>query len=149
MEIKVLEFSQAEEVMAYEKARLSHLSLEEQELAVWDAVWREESLEHYLPQGWSFGAWEEGGQLVGYCLAQPFLFFRGMTQTLWVEHMAFDVSRVGQSLVDVIVGWGRSKHMQKVLFRESDQIKDLKGVWELKKISGNELEVLTTKMVTF
>ena len=147
LEIKVLEPSQIQEILSYERASISHLEPKDQEFTTWDAVWREEALEHYLPQGWSFGGWENG-QLMGYCLTQPLLFFRGMTQSLWVEHLTFDALSVGKELVGTIVGWGRSKHLQKVLFREGDRIENLQDSWKFKKINENSWEISTTKIIT-
>lgn len=147
LEIKVLECFQVNEILNYEKTKLEHLDSQEQTFATWDAVWREEALEYYLSQGWSFGAWGAGGELVGYCLIQPLLFFCGMTQSLWVERMAFEKSRVGRELVEVVVGWGRSKHMQKVLFRQNDKIEALQGKWNLKRVDESHLEIPTTKIV--
>ena len=111
LEVKVLQPSQAQEILIYERAKLP-AELDVPAFATWDAVWREESLEHYLPLGWSFGAWK-GTKLVGYCLTQPLLFFRGMTQSLWVEHVAFDTSCIGVELVGIMIQWGRSKHIPK------------------------------------
>lgn len=146
-ETKVLEISQIEAIQCYEKSKWTHLDSQEQELASWDVIWRRESLEYYLPLGWSFGVWEKG-QLVGYCLTQPLLFFQKMTQSLWVEHIVFDNSDVGAHLVEVMVGWGRSKHIQKVLFYEGDRVKLLKDAWNFKKMDEGGLEVSTTKRQT-
>ncbi len=190
MEIKVLEISQAPAIIDYEqsKLKLKDLSAEDQELLSWDAVWRQEALDHYLPQGWSFGVWEasesglwpsgqpqrghgqtqvqvqgegekvrdheqgqgEGGLggLLGYSLAQPLLFFRGITQSLWVEHMAFETLDVGEELMNIMVGWGRSKHIQKVLFGPGERLDSLRtlGKWKLSESYQGVLEVSTTKM---
>ena len=164
VEMKVLTTNQIPEILNYERARLGleaeleagtesgpegeelnePKELNELNLTAWDAVWRKEALEHYVPLGWSFGAWKDQ-KLSGYLLAQPFLFFRGMTQSLWVEHLNFNNPEVGSQLVDLIVGWGRSKHMQKVIFSKELPIEKLSGAWPLKKMTGGEQEIFTTK----
>ena len=50
----------------------------ERRLYSWKAPWREESLNHYLPLGWSFVA-RQTRTCVGFYLAQPLLFFQGQT----------------------------------------------------------------------
>lgn len=144
LEVKVLESSQIDEILKYERGKLLHLTPHEQEFTSWNAVWRKESLEHYLPLGWSFGLWAEGA-FSGYGLVQPLLFFRGATQSLWVEHIAFDTIAVGTELVSTILGWARTQHLQKVLFSEGSQVRSLKGPWSLEEGASGELEVLTTK----
>lgn len=145
LEVKVLELHQVDEILEYEKAKLLHLSPQEQEFNHWIAVWRKESLEHYLPLGWSFGLWEEEGHLLGYILVQSLLFFRGITQSLWVEHISFDREDVGLELVNTILGWARTQHLQKVLFAQRVQLEPLKGAWLLEKTKTGEVEILTTK----
>lgn len=117
IEFFVLEKTHLDEVIQFEKGRLELLEPDPiaRELKGWDAKWRMESLEHFLPIGWSFGARNLDGQLLGYFLAQPFLFFRGMTQTLWVEHLSYLSPDIGMGLVDLAYRWGRDKHMQKVV----------------------------------
>lgn len=84
------------------------------ELASWSAPWRQESLEHYLKLGWSFGAWE-GAQLVGFSLAQPFLFFQGLTQSLWLEAIVAKSDEVAEHLLEVCYRWSRDKHLQQLV----------------------------------
>lgn len=86
----------------------------EREMKSWDARWRPEALSHYLPQGWSFGAFREQ-KIQGYFLGQPYLFHRGLTQTLWIEHLAFTSIEVGVQLLEVAHKWAKDKHLQAVL----------------------------------
>ena len=81
----------------------------------WTAPWRSESLDYYLRTGWCFGAWQ-GDVLVGYFLAQPLLFVREMTQTLWVECVRGRTPEITQALGDLAHRYGRDKHLQVVLF---------------------------------
>ena len=89
--------------------------------ASWQARWRRESLDHYLKLGWSFIA-RRNNQAVGFFLGQPFLFFRGQTQTLWVEHVEAAHPDVFFALIDVAIQIAREKHLQRVLFDESEFI---------------------------
>ena len=88
----------------------------EMEFEQWQALWRPESLKHYLALGWCFGYRDQQGKWLGYFLAQPLLFFRGMTQTLWVEHSRARNSEAGRQLVDLAIRVGKDKRMQKVVF---------------------------------
>src|SRR5690606_30709973 len=89
------------------------------QMKTWDARWRPESLDHYLQLGWSFGVLEDN-QLKAYVLAQPFLFFRSFTQTLWVEWIAAVSSNHAARAIEVAYRWTRDKHFQ-TLVLESNQ----------------------------
>lgn len=103
----------------------------ERQFASWTAKWRRESLEHYLKLGWSFIVREGShtGPTRGFFLGQPLLFFRGQTQSLWVEHLDGETPEAIASLVDVAVRVGREKHLQRVLFAEADKHKDYLKAW--------------------
>lgn len=92
MEIKTLILANLEMILSFEQELLEKINLDpmKKKLLSWKASWREESLEHYLPTGWCFGFFNPDNpkQLLGYYLAQPILFYRGLTQNLWVEHIA-------------------------------------------------------------
>ena len=134
----------AEEIFAFADARLSAAIVDESErmFASWNAKWRRESLEHYLKLGWSIVARIEG-QAVGFFLAQPFMFFRGQTQTVWVEHIEAADVRVRKALIDVAVRVGREKHMQRVLFADASLIE--LSAWGAQPLEDCPLEVKTTK----
>lgn len=87
-------------------------------MSSWNARWRGESLDHYLPQGWSFGAFAPAGHLKGFVLAQPILFHRGLTQTLWIECVEAEDQDVARALVDTVSKWARDKHFQCVLLED-------------------------------
>ena len=95
----------------------------EREMASWHARWRKEALEHYLPLGWSFGIWEtpnENPILHGYFLAQPQLFVRGLTQSLWLEHLSYQSEDIGKQLVDIAYRFSREKHLQALLMPKGE-----------------------------
>jgi hypothetical protein len=117
MDIRILLEADQESIMAFEKDRLNQAVSDpmEREMKSWDSRWRKESLAHYLPQGWSFGVFEKG-KLAGYFIGQPYIFHRGLTQTLWIEHLSFSSPEVAKALVEVAHKWARDKHLQAVVF---------------------------------
>lgn len=141
-DLKILRPEDAEPVLAFARSRLQNAIDDPVELqfAEWSAPWRREALEHYLKSGWSFGA-QRGDQLTGFAMAQPFLFFKGMTQTVWVEHLEADDEHSGQALVETLYRWSRDKHIQKLIFNNAEKAQawsqDFKGQrtaegwWEL------------------
>lgn len=106
-----------EMLLSFARARLEGDEMT-REMASWDARWRAEALEHYLPQGWSFGVFR-GDKIAGFVLAQPYLFHRGLMQTLWVETLVSESSEVSRLLLDTVYRWARDKHLQCVLLEES------------------------------
>lgn len=119
----------------------------ELEMETWSALWRREALEQYLPLGWSFAVWSNGDapKLLGYFIGQPFLFFRGMTQTLWVEHLNADSEEIKQHLVDVAYRTAREKHFQKVLFYNPEGYESHVQQLKSNAIEDKILEVKTAK----
>lgn len=146
MELIVLKPSDQDTLLSYERARAERLYPDpmERELSSWKARWRPEQLTHYLPLGWSFGAWQDG-RLVGYVLTQPLLFFRGLTQTLWVEHLAYDDNAVGEELIESVYKWARDKHFQTVLV--SNLPKDLKLNRRVQAMTDNIAEITASRIV--
>ena len=121
----------AASLLAFEKTRLAAQEPDAMaaEMASWSARWRLESLNHYLPQGWSFACYR-GETLEAYILAQPFLFYRGHAQTLWVEHLSY-ISREGAKLiVDTAHRWARDKHFQCLLFENSGDTRFVLEEWK-------------------
>ncbi|MCB0355553.1 MAG: hypothetical protein KDD40_01010, partial [Bdellovibrionales bacterium] len=60
MNIKILTLGDVDTIVNFEKDILVN-TIEndiERELHSWQAPWRVEALEHYLPLGWSFAVWE-------------------------------------------------------------------------------------------
>lgn len=83
--------------------------------------------------------------MTGYVLTQPFLFYRGLTQTLWVEHLAFDDKSVGEALIEAVCKWARDKHFQTVLI--SDLPKELQLTRPQLKMSDDITEISTSRIV--
>lgn len=143
-EIRVLQPEHAPEIVALENQALQQeISDEmEREMAKWHVSWRQESLDHYLPLGWSFGIWQQG-QLSGYFLAQPQLFTCGLTQTLWVERiMSMDAS-IASELIEVVFKICKDKHLQRALFHSAE--KNSTSFLQLKQSSDILYELKTLK----
>lgn len=119
---QVLRLDDLEKIIHFEKSKLLNRIEDEfeRELAGWQASWRKESLEHYLPLGWSFGLFSHTGELLGYFIAQPQLFVRGMMQTLWVERLSANGSEHSSTLIEIAYGLAREKHFQKILFHQEE-----------------------------
>lgn len=118
-EFKVMTPEDIDSILAFEMDRLPGEGIEK-EMKAWHAVWRREALEHYAPLGWSFICRSQD-QVQGYVLAQPILFFKGWTQSLWVEHISAKGAELETQLFEIIYRWARDKHFQKVYFHESLQ----------------------------
>lgn len=116
-EYKVMTSVDVDDILNFEMRQLPGEGLEK-EMQSWHALWRRESLEHYAPLGWSFVVRTEG-ELKGYVLAQPILFFKGWTQSLWIEHISATSPELKTYLFEIIYRWARDKHFQKVYFHES------------------------------
>lgn len=146
-ELQILSASDQAEVLAFSRSRANKEDL----FIEWSAPWRQESLEHYLKIGWSMARREAAtGRLVGYILAQPFLFLRRQTQTVWVEHVEGETPAIAAELVDTIIRVSREKHMQRVLMDFDLSQVDL-GLGEVirsrngRMIEQDILEFATTK----
>ena len=146
METKLFLSDRVEAIHSFEMKNLSaDLNEIQREMASWEKPWRKESLEHYSTLGWSFLA-EEDGEVLGYVLGQPILFFNNWTQTLWIEHLGFKTPEVGHELVDVAIRWARTKHLQKVIINSASDkssfvMESFKGFKE-----GSFLHLSTTKL---
>ena len=101
-------------------------------------------MNHYLPQGWSFGAFGADGRTRGFVLAQPFLFHRGLTQTLWVETLEFDDAAVAKALVDTVYRWSRDKHLQCVLVESTPATQFVLEGWPSARVVDGSLVELRT-----
>lgn len=148
-EIKVLQPENADLILGFENELLQGEISDpmEQEFARWHAKWRPEALEHYLSLGWSFGLWtdENPKSFVGYFLAQPFLFFRGMTQTLWIEHIAYRDATSAQQLVELAYRMARDKRLQKVVFHTDQDLTPALGIFSGQKIQEGLFEIKAAK----
>jgi hypothetical protein len=146
-ELQILSPSERDEILAFARAR----SDAKDPFAEWAAPWRSESLDHYLKIGWSMSRRDpKSGRLMGYILAQPFLFFRKQTQTVWVEHVDGETPAIFSELLDTVIRVSREKHMQRVLMNFDASKADL-GPGEVirnrngKMIEDDILEFATTK----
>ena len=133
-------------VFDYEKNQLgSDLSEIQAEMKSWDQSWRKESLDHYSKLGWSFVA-QEGETIRGYVLAQPILYFNNWTQTLWVEYLKADDPKTAHELMDVVIRWSKSKHLQKVILNgEQSWSSEILESWQAFK-KGSFYHLSTTKL---
>lgn len=116
----VLIFDDLDRVFDFEMRRLEREIPDEDErmLAQWRSPWRREALEHYLKLGWSMSLHDSQGEMVAYFLAQPFLFMRCQTQTLWVEHVGGTAEAHRLEALEVAVRLARDKHLQRVLVQK-------------------------------
>ena len=112
-DIRILQPADKPVIMEFAKLQLANKIKDpsEREIQSWSARWRGEALDHYLPLGWSFGLYR-GNALVGFILGQPLLFFRGLTQTLWLEHVEAPDEETRETLIDCARKWARDKHLQ-------------------------------------
>lgn len=118
MNVRILLADDKEKILEFERGRLAQTADPvEAEFLSWGSSWRPEALEHYLPQGWSFGYF--GPSIMGYILAQPYLFHRALAQTLWIEQLTYESPEIGQALIDTVYRWARDKHFQCVLCQQS------------------------------
>lgn len=143
---QVLSQPDLDEVYDFASRRLTASIPDETErtFAAWAVPWRKESLEHYLKLGWSFIT-RDNGQAQGFFLAQPFLFFRGQTQTLWVEHIEAANAEVMNTLVEVAVKVAREKHLQRVLFANAPALASALKPWNAEPLETSIAVVKTTK----
>lgn len=131
LEIRILLPIDQDAVMALGRRHLERTEQDamDVELKAWVARWRPESVAYYLPQGWSFGAFQEG-RLVGFLLGQPLLFYRGLTQTLWIEELMFETTAAGELLLETAYKWARDKHLQCVLIEAAAERSRLVAHWK-------------------
>lgn len=156
---QVLALADLNEVYDFAEARLREEVPDENErmFRSWDVRWKKEALEHYLKLGWSFVARREG-KIAGFFLGQPFLFFRGHTQTLWIEHFEAQGEGTAEALCEVAIKVAREKNLQRVLFSNSGdqlggqladqlagQLNDKLKKWSPVTMSDSIAEIKTTK----
>lgn len=122
----------------------------EREFVAWRAPWRVEALEHYLALGWSFALWEtkeEDSPLLGYFLAQPLLFFRGMAQSLWLEHLQAPTPEIKNELLDIAYRLCRDKHFQNLLVPTHIDFDKTRWQDKLKDINPQHFVFSTSKII--
>jgi len=148
--LHVLQPTEIDEILAFESRKMAEKVTDEMERQIqsWNARWRKESLQHYVPLGWSFCARESSSPespLVGYFIAQALLFLDGQTQTLWVEHLQFSSLQIRDALVELAVKLGREKHLQKIYFPNEPTIANALQPYKSEPWSASVLQVRTTK----
>lgn len=145
---QVLAPDDAQEILRFEERKLESAVDDPtaRMFASWTAKWRPESLEHYLRLGWSLVCrYKHSGETAGYFLGQPLLFFRGHTQTLWVEHLSCDNEATRGQLVEYAVRLARDKHLQRALFADAIEIGEELRKWKGVPVTDKIAEVPTTK----
>lgn len=146
----ILQSTDAAAIEQFEKTRLAQSSMDpfEAEMLSWNSPWRKESLEHYLPTGWCFGIWSDESQtkLVGYFLAQPLMFFDGLTQTFWIEYLTGETTKEIQDLILVATRLAREKHFQKAIFRDNESLHESLVLFKAQPLQLGLVEILTSKM---
>lgn len=153
--LRIIQASDLDEIQAFEKSQLAQSSMDpmEQELFAWTSRWRAESLGHYLPMGWSFLArdrqkksqWSDEGELVGYFIAQPLLFFDGQTQSLWVEHLSYLNQKAKSELCELAYRLSREKHFQRVYLPDHQDLRDSVQAWKPEPWDPTAIFLKTTK----
>lgn len=144
---QVLAAGDIEEVFDFAQRRLAERIPDENDrmFASWEAGWRREALEHYLKLGWSFISRDETTKATrGFFLGQPFLFYRGQTQTLWVEHIEAADEETARMLIEIAVKVGREKHIQRVLFNDYPKWKSFLEVWKPESLESGSIAVVKT-----
>lgn len=147
LDTRILLLDDAEAILKFESESLAKTISDpmEREMAGWSARYRKEALEHYLPKGWCFGSFLNN-QLTGYILAQPVLFMRGLTQTLWVEVLSAHQPAVAKILVETAHKWARDKHMQCLLMELSAQTEFVLTQWpQSHKVDGGLIELKSAR----
>ncbi len=152
--LQVIDTKDIEEIIAFEERKLQESISNpfDQKMAAWNARWRRESLEHYIPLGWSFLARDKesssvnaDGTLVGYILCQPMVFVDGQTQSLWVEHIQYASLQARDELCDLAVRLSKEKHFQKVIFPSVGSISNAIKSYGADTWTPQMLQVKTTK----
>lgn len=146
----ILQIQDVAAIEQFEKNRLAQSAMDpfEAEMQSWNSRWRKESLEHYLPTGWCFGIWsdESRTQLSGYFLAQPLMFFDGLTQTFWIEYLTGETEEHIQTLIMVATKLAREKHFQKAIFRDDELLHESLVLFKAQPLQSGLVEILTSKM---
>lgn len=153
---RIIQISDLQEIIDHETRKLVETIPDENDRTIhaWHARWRKESLEHYLPLGWSFLARDtdvvspasKEGALVGYFIAQPFLFVDGMTQSLWVEHLSYSSLQARDELCELAYKLAREKHFQRVFFPNVGGISNSVAAFKPETWSSPVLCVKTSKV---
>ena len=153
---RIVELKDIEELLDFEASQLAQAIPDESErmFAQWNSRARNEALEHYLQLGWSFlirdpskpSKWSPEGQLLGYFLGQPLLFFEGQTQSLWIEHICTRQKDVRNELCELAYRLSREKHFQRVYLPNHPEDRDFLQIFKVEAWSPEVLMLKTTKV---
>lgn len=116
--LRVLRVEDKPDILTYESARSNTNDNPLAFVDTWSAPWREESLDHYLELGWCMGYFEDH-KLESYILVQPILFFRGLTQSLWIETIRANSESIFATLLEAVIRVSKEKHLQQVFFHKT------------------------------
>lgn len=152
---RVIQMQDLQEILDFENRKLQELIPDEMErtLHSWNVRWRKESLEHYIPLGWSFlvrdretpSVDSDEGTLIGYFLAQPLLFLDGQTQSLWIEHLQSASLQARDELCELAYRLSREKHFQKVFFPNVSGINNSISAFKAEVWNPAVMHIKTTK----
>ena len=144
--IKGLREKDVDKILKFERMglRMDGLGELEAQMEEWKSRWREEALYHYLPQGWSFGSFDEvTGELEAYFIGKVIPFFRSYTQVLWVERIHSDNPQMKMELIEVAYRYAREKHLQQVMF-EGNEYRNLEVAGKCAQAAGGEFYIIKT-----
>ncbi|MBX3034073.1 MAG: hypothetical protein KF865_09115 [Bdellovibrionaceae bacterium] len=152
---RIIQSTDLDEIIDYENRKLAESVADENErtLQSWHARWRKEALEHYLGLGWSFlvrdrdvqSPFSPEGQLIGYFIAQPLLFFDGQTQSLWLEHLSYSSLQARDELSTLAYRLSREKHFQRVFFPNQSGVANSVATFKPEAWNSQVLCVKTSK----
>jgi hypothetical protein len=154
--LRVIQVSEIDEILDFENRKLKDQFPDDTERALhsWNTPWRRESLEHYFSTGWSFlardqersSSFSSEGELVGYFMAQPLLFFDGQTQSLWVEHLQFSSLQARDELCDLAYRMAREKHFQRAYLPNIPSLAPLLKSMKFTEWNSQAFFIKTTKV---
>ena len=79
-------------------------------------------------------------------LAQPLVFFRGHTQTLWIEHLEAATAEVSHLLLETAHRWARDKHFQCVFAEFLEPVDSASREWpQTRKLSEAFVEIKSAR----
>jgi hypothetical protein len=144
------------ELLDFEEKKLIETIPDETErtFAKWNSRWRKEALEHFAPLGWSYLIRDQDvksdasaeGQLLGYFLGQPLLFFDGQTQSLWIEHLQCNSLMARDQLCEIAYKLSREKHFQRLLFQNQSHLMTALAPFKPEPWNSSVYQILTTKV---
>jgi len=155
IQLRILQLEDLESLLEFEQKKGKEIFLDEMEqmFAKWNSKARKESLEYYLPLGWSFVAIDteldlsqKNGSIVGYFLGQALLFIDGQTQSLWIEHLQYSSLQARDELCELAYKLGREKHLQKVYFPQGVVLNSSVQIFKPEVWNPQILAVKTTKV---